>query len=194
MKKLIGLLVIAFITTGVFGQAFIQKYSFIEKSPMGGNTIEDAIHLWHVTDGNYDWVDYVHFVKNDRLYLLSYEPNEIFSGRKRIPSGSGRDIYLYSKDINNIDSPWEQASPVVMTNLWISTITYDEVDFFIYDEKQHNSSIGSVVVKDDCVELTIGWEVMTNWAVIINKPVTFTFTPTGNNFYTVDGGKCNSIQ
>jgi len=181
MKKLIGLFAVLLITTGVFGQKFIRSHSFIESTPTGNNTIEDAIHRWNVTDGDYDWVAYVHFVQDDRLYLLSYEPNE------RRMFGVNRDIYLYSKDINDINSPWEKASDIVMTSNWINIQTYDEVDFFIYNEKKHNSSVGEVVVKDDCVELTIGYDVMTNGRVSINEaPITFTFKPVGNYFYTVD--------
>ena len=177
MKKLIGLLVIMFVTTSVFGQKFIRSPSFIETTLTENSTIEDAIHKWNITDGNYDWVAYVHFVQNDRLFLLSYEPKE-----DRM-SGGYRDIYLYSKDINDINSPWEKASDVVMTNHWGSDKDHNEVDFYVYDENKHNSSIGKVVVEDDCVKITIGWELFINGRQMINEPITFTFVPVGDNVY-----------
>jgi len=177
MKKLIGLFAILFITTGVFGQKFIRDHSFIKATPTGNNTIEDAINRTNINYTDFDWIHYVHFIQNDRLFLLSYEPKE-----RRMYAGS-RSIYLYSKDINDVSSPWEEASDVVMTNQWMNANNHDEVDFFIYNENKHNTSVGKVVVKDDCVEITIGWEMWCNGRLQINEPITITFTPVGNNIY-----------
>ena len=177
MKKIIGILAILFITTGVFGQKFIRDHSFIEATPTGNNTIEDAINRTNIKFTNFDWIHYVHFVEGDRLFLLSYEPVE------DIMNPEHRCIYLYSKDINNVNSPWEKASDAIMTNHWQSHNNHNEVDFFIYNEKKHNSSVGKVVVKEDCVEMTISWELFQNGRQTMKDTMTVIFTPVGNNQY-----------
>ena len=179
MKKLIGILVVLFITTGVFGQKFIRDHSFIETTPTGNNTIEDAINRTNIEFTNFNWIHYVHFVKDDKLFLLSYEPIEDLE-----VMGFSRSIYLYSKDIHNVNSPWEKASDVVMTNYWGSHNNHNEVDFYIYDENKHNSSVGKVVVRDDgCVEMTISWELFQNGRQKMKDTMTVIFTPVGNNKY-----------
>jgi len=182
MKKLIGLFAVLFITTNVFGQKFFRDFSFIETTPSGYNTIEDDIRDTVVFAGFYKYV--VHFEANNRVFLLSYEPEQ----------GNYRDIYLYSKDISDRNSPWEKASDIVTTSNWIDSYNYNEFDFYIYNENIHNSSVGNVIVEDDCVKLTIGYELMYNWTALRDSlgrasiPITFEFTPIGDNFYKCDGG------
>jgi len=151
MKNLFGILAILLLSTSVFGQAFIRNRSFVETSPTGNNTIEDAINRDNFHYTNFDWISYIHFIKNGKLYLLSYEPVENYL------NPGCRDIYLYSKDLNNLNSPWEKASAAIMTNCY-GTQCYDEVDFFLA-EKSFGSK-GNVEIKDDCIEITIGWSVM----------------------------------
>jgi hypothetical protein len=184
MKKIIGFIVIMFISTGVFGQKFIRSESEFERT-------ENAIHIWNVTDGDYDWVDCVHFIKNDRLYLLSYEPDEEFESTIVLDAGRGRDIYLYSKDINDINSPWIKASDVVTRSIWLNITNYSEVDFF-RSEKSRGSK-GNVVVDGENIKITIGYELMTNGSVHA-EPITFTFTPIKDGFYFVSNGERSSIQ
>ena len=174
MKKIIGLLAVLFITTGVFGQKFIRSHSFIETTPTGNNTIEDAIQRG--VNDNYEWIDYVHFIQNGKLYMLSYEPNEKHS------YGVDRSIYLYSKDTTDIDSPWEIASNCISTSNWLDIRNYSEFDFFVYDKEQHNSSVGKVDVQENSVLITIKYELMTNGRVSISEPMTFIFRPDGENF------------
>lgn len=152
MKKIIGIFAILLIATGVFGQMNIRNHSFIERTSKGLITIEDAIHRNNITDGNFDWIDYIHFVRDGKLFLLSYEPKENHK------SNGSRDVYLYSKDINDINNPWERASRKIMTNSY-STHSFCDVDFFTYDKDYHNTSIGKIVENDDgTVMITIGWE------------------------------------
>ena len=176
MKKLIGLITVLLFSTSVFGQAFIRSYSFIEATQTGNNTIEDAINRTNIKFTDFDWISYIHFVKDGKLFILSYEPKE-----NRMSYGS-RNIYLYSNDINNINSPWEKASSVIMSNSF-GTHCYDEVDFFLA-EKSFGSK-GKVEFKDDdSIEITIGWSVMNN---VINDCVgselKYRFVPDGFGGY-----------
>jgi len=100
MKKLIGLSAVLFITTSVFGQKFFRDFSFIETTPSGLNTIEDDIRDTVIFAGFYKYL--VHFEANNRVFLLSYEPEQ----------DNSRDIYLYSKDISDRNSSWEKAFEV----------------------------------------------------------------------------------
>lgn len=172
MKKLIGLFVVLFITTGVFGQKFIRSHSFIETTPTGNNTIEDAIRSWNIK-GDYEWIDFVHFVQNGKLYLLSYEPKDVFTSGNKIHAGTTRDIYLYAKDTADINSRWKEASELVMTSKWNHIRDYGEVDFFRSDVSR--GSKGEVVIEGNFVYITIGVEFMTNGGESINEPINFIF-------------------
>ena len=174
MKKLIGIIAVLFITTGLFGQKFIRSHSFIEATPTGNNTIEDAMQN-DVPDGNYEWVRYVHFIRDGKLYLLSYEPNSDFR------MGVDRSVYLYYKDTSDADNPWVKASNVVMTSNWWNTRNYTEVDFFRKDKSR--GSKGEVFIVDDIVYITIGFESMTNGRLQIDEPITYGFRPVGNGSY-----------
>lgn len=180
MKKLIGIFAVLFITTGVFGQKFIRDHSFIESTPYEKTlTIDDGIRRGNPPDNNFKWINYVHFVEGDRLFLLSYEPIKDLQA-----IDFSRSIYLYSKDINDKNSPWEIASDVIMTNHWQSHDNHNEVDFYIYDKDRHNSSVGRVVKRDDgCVEMTISWELFQNGRQTMKDTMTIIFTPVGNNKY-----------
>lgn len=160
MKKLIGLLVLLFITTGVFGQAFIRKSSFIEVTEGFINhkfpalTIAEVILDDNITE-DFDWIRYIHFVKDGKLFILSYELKEDLE-----KIGFSRGIYLYSKEIHNVNSPWKKASAVIMTNSF-SENCYDEVDFFLAEKSR--DSVGKVEFNDDgSIEITIGWILMDN--------------------------------
>ena len=181
MKKIIGMMVILFFTTGIFGQKFIRNLSFIEPKP---NKIEMSVINQFL---NFGEIDYVHFVKNDRLFLLAFEPNE------RYMYGVDRDVYLYSKDIKNIDSPWEIASDVVARCNWIDLNNFSDIDFFTYNKDRHNTSMGKVVVVDSCVKITIEFDVITNGNVSISEPITYIFTPIGDNFYNCNNAIRSSL-
>jgi len=173
MKKLIGLLAVLFITTGVFGQKFIRDHSFIETTPTGNNTIEDAIQSKDITNVNYNDIGYVHFVRNDKLYILAYEPDSEYY------MGVDRDIYLYSKDLRNMDSPWEKASDIVLTSNWIDGRNYGEVDF--WRSEKSRGSFGKVDIDSNKVYITVGFEIMTNGRLTINEPITFGFVWNNND-------------
>lgn len=176
MKKLIGLFVILFIITNVFGQSFIRDHSFIEKTPKGLTTIEDALIWENLPDNNFDWINYIHFVKDGKLFLLSYEPVENLD-----IIGFSRGIYLYSKDINNLNSPWKKASAVIMTNSY-SSHSYSDVDFFL--AKKSFGSVGNVEIKDDCIEITIGWSVMNKVRNdCVSSKLKYEFVPNGFGGY-----------
>ena len=167
MKKIIGLLAVLMITTGVFGQKFIRSHSFTEYTGSAfPNTVEDWIRSGEDV-GNYEWINYVHFIQNGKLYMLAYEPNEKYA------HGVDRDIFLYSKDTSDVNSPWEIASECVMTSNWVNIYTYSEVDFFRSDKSR--GSKGEVRIDGDKVYITIGLEVMTNGRQQINEPLTFGF-------------------
>lgn len=183
MKKIILLFVVLFITTSIFAQPFLRDNSFIETTCYGRST-QKTILSNNIVTNNFDWIRYVHFVKDERLYLLSYEPDIRFTGLTRTPAGSSRNIYLYSKYYKDIDSPWEQASGVVMTSNWMNAMNNSDVDFF--DSKDSYGSVGKVVMNDDCIIITISWRLLTNGGVSACAPISFKFTPIGDYKYRVE--------
>ena len=157
MKKIIGLLTILFITTGVFGQQPIRDYSFIEATNYN-STVEDGIQYIgnglteQKQNGNgcsvYDWIEYVHFIEGDKLFLLSYEPKE------NPMSYGSRSIYLYRKDINDVNSPWEKASGHIMMNSY-NSYSYSYVDF--YRSSKNKGCVGEVIKTEEGIEISVSW-------------------------------------
>jgi hypothetical protein len=207
MKNIIRILVLLFITTSVFGQSFIRSHSFIESTPTGNITIEDALH--DGDNGNFDWIRYVHFVKDGWLYLLSYEPKEDHL------SGGDRKIYLYKKKIENLNSPWENACAdvsllnpdyvngryisndtilvpkAVKMNSWHDGDNYQDVDFF-RKELSFGSS-GEVIFEGDNVKITIRYSEIVNGVPIFSIPLSFLFEPIENGLYRIYTFRNNRI-
>jgi hypothetical protein len=182
MKKIIGILAVLFIATGVFGQKFIRHYSLIELTPNGINapqTTEDWIRSDNVVGGDYDWISYVHFVRDGKLYMLAYEPVPYDDFK----AGVDRDIYLYCKDTNDVSGSWSRASERVTTAIWRNTHNYTEFDLFRKDKSR--GSKGEVYIEGNQIYITIGMETMTNGRVQINEPITYGFRPSGDSFYHV---------
>ena len=178
MKKLIGIFAILLIGTAVFGQKFIRDHSFVERSSTANITIEDAINRDGIKYDNFDWINYVHFVVDDRLYLLSYEPVDNFN-----KMGLNRQIYLYSKDINDNTSPWEPASEAVLTCGIMDMKNYTDVDF--YREDRSRGSVGTINAVGDVREIIIGEYRKQNGSITSDKKLKLVFTPISTNFYSV---------
>lgn len=188
MKKLIGIFAILLLGTAVFGQKFIRDYSFINaredflNGKFDALTVEENIRKYHVGD-DYDWINYVHFVVDDRLYLLSYE---IVDNINKM--GLNRQIFLYSKDITDNTSPWEPASEAVLTCGFTDSKQYTDVDFWWEDRSR--GSAGTINVLDDCVEMTIGVYRKQAGSIVFDGKLKITFTPSpiSTNFYSYE--KC----
>ncbi len=184
MKKLIGLFAVLFITTGVFGQNFIQGLSFIETTPTRNNTIEDHIRdVSTFSNGDYSWIHYVHFIANEKLYMLSYEPEENYYRPNDVKS---RSVYLYSKDTCNIHDEWQKASEVVTTTTWLNRDEYCEIDFFTYDENKHNTSVGNVVMEGDTVVMTVGLMKAANGNHYRTEKMKLIFKPDGDKYILIN--------
>ena len=187
MKKLIGIFAILLLGTAVFGQKFIRDYSHIEvreeflSGKFDALTLAERMIKLNVTDHN--WIDYVHFVMDDRVYLLSYE---IVDNINKMDLD--RQIYLYSKDINDNTSSWEPASKAVLTCGFMDIKNYTDVDF--YREDRSKGSVGTVNVLDDCVEMTIGVYRKQAGSIVFDGKLKITFTPSpiSTNFYLYE--KC----
>jgi len=183
MKKLIGIFVILLIGTAVFGQKYIRKFSFIEvrekflDGTFDAVTVEENLRKYHVGD-DYDWINYVNFIVDDRIYLLSYEPVD-----DRTKMGLDRQIYLYSKDINDYTSPWEPASEAVLTCFFDDGKNYTDVDFWWADRS--NGSVGTINAVGDVREIIIGEYRMQNGSIVSDKKLKLVFTPISTNFYSV---------
>jgi hypothetical protein len=175
MKKLIGLFAILMLSMSVFGQKYIRNASSIERTQTGNNTIADAINRTNFDNGDYSWIQDVHFIKEGKLYLLAYEPkaDALLGGERR--------IYLYSIDTLNIKkNSWKIASYVVMIN-YISADSKEYRDVDLHT-KNFNGSYGNVSYEQDLsVKITFGVEMNDE------RPVakTLTFISQGNGFYKV---------
>ena len=190
MKKVIGMLAILFIATEVFGQKFLTKYSFIERSKTQ-NTIED----WIITgnnNGNFDWIRFVHFIKDDKLYLISYEPLPPSPTCYPYPDNTVRGVYLYSKSLDNLNSPWEKASDVLANGIWMGVHGF--IDFDFYRAEKSSGSVGNVVVNGDYVTIIIDYYGIIDGSLSFDEPMTLTLKFDGKFYNKVDNGERNSIQ
>lgn len=149
MKKLIGLLTVLFLTINAFGQPNIGKLSYVERSRTKNNTVEDGM----LNGVPCDTTTLVSFYLGKYFYLLAYEPN--------FPLGSShpteRNVYLYRKDITDLDNRWIKASDVVVTGAYADSKFYYDFDFYKYDADYHNTSNSKVEFKgyDLWITLTV---------------------------------------
>ena len=126
MKKLIGILTILLLATGVFGQINLGDRSPVEQ------------YNWQNTTNSAHFTTTVN--EKTHYYILAYEPN--------YPDGcyedTERNVYLYS--IETSGSRWLKVSDAVMTNHFYDINNYVDVDFFLYNEHTQNSSHSSVTM------------------------------------------------
>jgi len=189
MRTIIGFVLIILIVPKVYGQKNIRNLSNIERTRYQySGTVEDAIYTAFEANKNdsFKSIDYVHFIKNDKLFLLAYEPlkGETYSFYGK------RSIFLYCRDVSNKNGKWELASDTVMTNYYyfesLASENYRDIDFFVYDKNYHNTSIGRVLVEPDCIKITVGVDEMKNGQMIkYGEAYTFVFKNKSYNFYTV---------
>jgi hypothetical protein len=127
----------------------------------------------------------LHFIKGKFLYMLAYEPN--------YPQGNfqntERNVYLYCKDTSDVRNRWIRVSDVVLTNYYLDNNNYQDVDFFTYDPKKHNTSNSKVAFVGNDLKFTVNIHKMTNGSVEIFAQTIYlklkyqTFSD--GNFYTI---------
>ena len=153
MKKLIGIVAILLITTGVFGQIFLCNKSIIETIDISKELMEN------ISEDNFR---YVSFIKNDFnrnfVYLLGYEPN--------FPNGcydgTERSVYLYCLTNWYGTMDWIRVSDAVMTNYLHDSRNYRDVDFLKYDSEHHNTSNSEVAFDRNDLIFTLNIHTMEN--------------------------------
>jgi hypothetical protein len=109
------------LVNNIYGQILIRDYSDIETN----GYVERNIHCFKDNLGDYSWIENIHFIKNEYLYVFAYEPlvRYAIDGYMTFMEGE-RNLYLYRKDIRNIDNPWIVSSDVIMTN-YVRNFTMD---------------------------------------------------------------------
>lgn len=143
MKKVIGILMIMFCITSVFGQHNLGSQSFIE------------YRHWS------EWSNMAHFYTesgNDKfLYMLAYEPNF----ERGMNDGMKRKVYLYCVKTTASKTAvfrehynWIRVSDVVFEAYYIDDVK-KEYDFHLYNKKTQNKSHSSVEVKGNTVIFTV---------------------------------------
>ena len=177
MKNLIVLFVVSLLASNAFAQMNVRNLSEIESTKTRNNTVEDVI-----STGKYPIsecvADRVHFMKNEKLYMLALEP---LNGKESSEFFGKRELYLYCRDNDDINNPWRIASDLVWTCNYKGGDNYTDVDFFLYDKDSHNTSVGVVEVDENNIKMTIGFYRMGSGKEI--KSLTFTFIPEGKDFY-----------
>lgn len=196
MKKLFALLTGLMIVTSVFGQQLIRTYSDIEKVPFAKNN--DTLYNYgyveysvkNILDENsrdFSSIERVHFVVGDYLYVLAYEPLAQYASDHYETFNEGeRKLYLYRKDISNINNPWIISSDVIMTN-YVKNGSKDYKDVRL-TTKNFPYADADIIQNKDEYTITIGVHVFKNKNRISTGLQTFTLTPAKNGFYTIKKG------
>jgi len=157
MKKLIGILTILLLATGVFGQINLGDLSSIETY--------NGINDWKSTDNLAHFT--TKFQNHEFYYILAYEPNcEI-----GCYDNTERSVYLYCIEKTS-GSRWRKASDVIMTNHYYDSNNYEDVDFYLYNEHSQNSSNSYVTMDGFNVIFTLN----------IHKKVNGSATVTSQSF------------
>lgn len=168
MKKLIGVLTILLLATGVFGQINLGG-----RSPVEQYNWQNTTNLAHFTTTINEKTHY---------YILAYEPN--------YPDGcyedTKRNVYLYN--IETSGSRWLKVSDAVMTNYFQNTNNYVDVDFFLYNEHTQNMSHSYVTMDGLNVIFTLDVHKKVNGCVTVTSQ-SFTLElkrrTFDGNFYTL---------
>ena len=189
MKKTIGILAILLVSISVFGQPLIKQKAAIEI--YSGNLYAENGELI---------VSPVHFIANDRIFMVSYEPlaervpydvpvnlkdNEVIEA----------ELFLYSRDLSKSNSDWEIASVEDINGKYksanlgiyvmIDAFNYDEIDFETYGDRYEGVKNGKVVeLPDGSVEMVVMEYGFKNGSRDYAELLTFVFTPVDNNHYT----------
>lgn len=178
MKKLLGLIIIMVFSASVFGQN-IGNFSDIQRTSTHNNTVED--HISH-NDG-YAWIPNINFKLDKFVYMLAYDT----ISRRGHFDNITRNIYLYCKDTTNVNNPWTKASDVVFIGKYYNANNYEDVDFFRFDAKQHNTSHSKIVFNKSNILVTFDvWIMNDNNFNIVTKTIILKLnrvTTNGNNFY-----------
>ncbi len=178
MKILLMLITAMLLTFNSFGQKFIRDESMIESTRGGKVTVED----WIQNDLDFEpsWIYEVNFVKDGKLYMLAYEPLVVPKGR--ILFVGKRSVFLYAKDLSNKKNPWIVVSDTVFVGNYIDGHNYIDINFMKKDYA--SGCVGEYVIEKDCIKITVGHDRLVDGR-FYTKPITFTFTPKGSNFYNV---------
>lgn len=142
MKKLIGLLTILMLTISVFGQINYDKFSSIEPTPTGNNTIEDQIRSGLV----YNSIPVVSLLREKFIYMLAYESTSS-NGKLGRYENTRRVVNFYCKDTSDVKNPWIKVCDSVFVGEYTNRNNYQDVDFFKYDSLRHNTSNSKIIMK-----------------------------------------------
>lgn len=160
-KRVVLFMTISVLATNINGQINICHYSEIERTPTGNNTAEDGF----VESGNCYWFQEANLISGKFLYMLAYEPN--------YPQGcfdnTIRNVYLYCKDTTNKFSRWIRVSDVVFENYYFNQNNYQDIDFFKYNPKLHNTSSSKIVADGNNLVITMNIHAMKDGSMTISS-------------------------
>lgn len=163
-------------TSNIFAQKFLRSESEIE--PIPTTTVEGQIQ--NDPDFKPSWIYQVNFVKDGKLYMLAYEPIVYRDGH--VTFYGKRSVFLYAKDLSNKKNPWVVVSDTVFVGNFIDSHNYQDLNFM---KKEYSSDcVGEYIIEKNCIKITVGYDKLIN-GKFFTKPITFIFTPNGNNFYNI---------
>jgi hypothetical protein len=182
MKNLFTLLIGLMLVNNIYGQILIRDYSDIETN----GYVERNIHCFKDNLGDYSWIENIHFIKNEYLYVFAYEPlvRYAIDGYMTFMEGE-RNLYLYRKDIRNIDNPWIVSSDVIMTN-YVRNLAMDFKDVLLTTKNFHGDA--DIIQNKDEYTITIGVYVFENGHLLSTGLQTFILIPAENGFYKIKKG------
>ncbi len=182
MKNLFTLLIGLMLVNNIYGQILIRDYSDIETN----GYVERNIHCFKDNLGDYSWIENIHFIKNEYLYVFAYEPlvRYAIDGYMTFMEGE-RNLYLYRKDIRNIDNPWIVSSDVIMTN-YVRNLAMDFKDVLLTTKNFHGNA--DIIQNKDEYTITIGVYVFENGHLLSTGLQTFILIPAENGFYKIKKG------
>jgi len=182
MKNLFTLLIGLMLVNNIYGQILIRDYSDIETN----GYVERNIHCFKDNLGDYSWIENIHFIKNEYLYVFAYEPlvRYAIDGYMTFMEGE-RNLYLYRKDIRNIDNPWIVSSDVIMTN-YVRNLAMDFKDVLLTTKNFHGDA--DIIQNKDEYTITIGVYVFKNGHLLSTGLQTFILIPAENGFYKIKKG------
>ncbi len=191
MKSLFSLLVTYIFFTNIFGQIPIRDFSNIEKN----GYVERNIHIFKDNLGDFSWIQDLHFVKGNFLYVIAYEPLPDEAKDGYASFWGKRKLFLYRKNMINIDNPWIVSSDTIMTNYYNDCNSGQDYREIRLTTKNFKYGDADVIQDGNDYDIVIGVHVFKcGYGLFSTGFYKFTLTPINEGFYGIKKGSITYTQ
>lgn len=188
MKKILITLAIFYICTfQIFGQKQIQKVA--QYNEFNWVTTKDLKNVTTLNKISFiPEIQHVHFIYNNKIYLLSYDLISNDSYYMGLCFKGNRNLNLYYREItDNENSNWQLATNNIITNYYYDALNFQEAVFHRYNNESPDDCSTIISIGDEIIlKLSIfKFEVINDTCYISTRFEYFLLIPEKNNKFSV---------